>query len=113
MTPRQSQLLRYLAEEIEAREGIAPTMQEMCDHLGLKSKAGAHRMLEALEAHGFIRRVKHRARGIEVIRLPAKAIERTEDPSRLADRLIQRFGVREGVLVARVDELCDFLTEAR
>lgn len=113
MTPRQSQLLRFLAEETAARDGIAPSMQEMCDHLGLKSKGGAHRMLTALEAHGFIRRTKHRARAVEVIRLPSKAVARTEDPSSLANRLIHRFDVREGVLVVRIDDLCDFLTEAK
>ena len=38
--------------------------------LNLKSKSGIHRLITALEERGFIRRLAHRARALEVLKLP-------------------------------------------
>ncbi len=50
--------------------GVSPSFDEMKDALGLKSKSGIHRLVTGLEERGFIRRLPHRARAIEVLRLP-------------------------------------------
>jgi repressor LexA len=52
------------------RDGIPPSFDEMKDALDLRSKSGIHRLITALEERGFIRRLAHRARAIEIIRLP-------------------------------------------
>jgi len=50
--------------------GVSPSFEEMKDALGLKSKSGIHRLISGLEERGFIRRLPHRARALEVVRLP-------------------------------------------
>jgi repressor LexA len=59
----------YLDEELR-KKGVSPSFDEMKDALGLKSKSGIHRLITGLEERGFIRRLPHRARAIEVLRLP-------------------------------------------
>lgn len=111
MTPRQSQLLRFISEELRANDGVAPTFQEMSDHLKLGSKSQVHRLLASLERARFIRRIPGRSRAIEVIRLPRVPVPRSTDPAIVAASIEARFGpVREGVLVVRLAELCAFLT---
>ncbi|MDI9408742.1 MAG: transcriptional repressor LexA [Candidatus Pacebacteria bacterium] len=68
LTYKQAELLRFLDDYLR-REGVCPSFDEMKDALEVKSKSGVHRLLESLEERGFIRRLKHRARAIEVIRL--------------------------------------------
>lgn len=65
MTRRQAQLLAFL--RAEAVEGRCPTFDEMRAHLGLLSKSSAHRLIEALEERGKIRRLYNRVRAIEVL----------------------------------------------
>jgi len=67
LTQRQAQVLRFI-EEVNKEEGTSPSYEEIMAHLGLVSKSGVHRIVGALEERGFIRRVKHRRRAIEVIR---------------------------------------------
>jgi repressor LexA len=50
--------------------GIPPSFDEMKDALDLASKSGIHRLITALEERGFIRRLPHRARALEIIKLP-------------------------------------------
>ncbi len=69
LTKRQKDLLDVIHDGI-AREGICPSFDEMKKAVGLRSKSGIHRHLAALEERGFIRRLPHRARAIEVIKLP-------------------------------------------
>ncbi len=52
------------------RDGVPPSFDEMKEALDLRSKSGIHRLITALEERGFIRRLAHRARAIEVVRLP-------------------------------------------
>jgi repressor LexA len=69
LTRKQYELLLFIHER-QGDGGVSPSFDEMKDALGLKSKSGIHRLISALEERGFIRRLAHRARAIEVIRLP-------------------------------------------
>ncbi|MDE0779277.1 MAG: transcriptional repressor LexA [Alphaproteobacteria bacterium] len=70
LTRKQHQLLIFINEHLNAT-GVAPSFDEMKEALGLKSKSGIHRLISGLEERGFIRRLAHRARALEVLRLPA------------------------------------------
>ncbi len=72
LTRKQHELLHYINERLEAT-GISPSFEEMKDALGLRSKSGIHRLITGLEERGFIRRLPHRARALEVIKLPTEA----------------------------------------
>ncbi|MGO1117505.1 transcriptional repressor LexA [Rhodovibrionaceae bacterium A322] len=69
LTPKQYELLLYLHEQLTER-GVSPSFDEMKEALGLKSKSGIHRLITGLEERGFIRRLAHRARAVEILRLP-------------------------------------------
>jgi len=69
LTRKQYELLVYLDKQLR-KNGVSPSFDEMKDALGLKSKSGIHRLITGLEERGFIRRLPHRARAIEVLRLP-------------------------------------------
>lgn len=66
LTHQQSRLLEYL-KSYAGRDNISPSFQEMSEAIGLRSKAGVHRLISGLEERGFIRRLHGRARAIEVI----------------------------------------------
>ena len=72
LTRKQRELLLYINKHI-SEAGISPSFDEMKDALGLKSKSGIHRLITGLEERGFIRRLRHRARALEVLRLPHTA----------------------------------------
>jgi repressor LexA len=72
LTRKQHELLTYLQRYL-GDHGVSPSFDEMRDALGLKSKSGIHRLITGLEERGFIRRLPHRARAIEVLRLPEDA----------------------------------------
>src|ERR1700737_4572070 len=69
LTRKQYELLRFISERLK-ESGVPPSFDEMKDALDLRSKAGIHRLITALEERGFIRRLPNRARAIEVIKLP-------------------------------------------
>jgi repressor LexA len=69
LTKKQHQLLLFIHERMN-RDGVAPSFDEMKDALDLQSKSGIHRLIMALEERGFLRRLPHRARALEVIKLP-------------------------------------------
>ena len=71
LTRKQVELLSLINERMQA-DGVAPSFDEMKDALNLRSKSGIHRLITALEERGFIRRLPHRARAIEVLKLPDK-----------------------------------------
>ncbi len=71
LTPKQKQLLLFISDSIDAT-GVPPSFDEMKDALDLKSKSGIHRLIMALEERGFIRRLPHRARALEVVKLPER-----------------------------------------
>lgn len=72
LTRKQKELLFLIRDHIE-KDGIPPSFDEMKVALGLRSKSGIHRLITGLEERGFIRRLPHRARALEIIRLPAGA----------------------------------------
>ncbi len=74
LTEKQKELLLFIHERMQDK-GVPPSFDEMKDALDLKSKSGIHRLITALVERGFIRRLPHRARAIEVIRLPENAAE--------------------------------------
>ncbi|MEM9494453.1 MAG: transcriptional repressor LexA [Pseudomonadota bacterium] len=69
LTKKQHELLLFINERI-SESGVSPSFDEMKEALELKSKSGIHRLITALEERGFIRRLPHRARALEVLRLP-------------------------------------------
>jgi repressor LexA len=69
LTRKQHELLMFIHERIR-ESGVSPSFDEMKDALGLKSKSGIHRLITALEERGFIKRLAHRARALEILRLP-------------------------------------------
>ncbi len=69
LTRKQHDLLHFIHKRLQ-RDGVPPSFDEMKDALDLRSKSGIHRLITALEERGFIRRLAHRARAIEVLRLP-------------------------------------------
>src|SRR5438105_14360838 len=69
LTEKQKELLLFIHSRMQ-ESGVPPSFDEMKDALDLKSKSGIHRLITALVERGFIRRLPHRARAIEVIKLP-------------------------------------------
>ena len=69
LTKKQRDLLNFIHNRVQ-RDGVPPSFDEMKEALDLRSKSGIHRLITALEERGFIRRLAHRARAIEVVRLP-------------------------------------------
>ncbi len=69
LTRKQRELLQFLVDRI-GDDGICPSFEEMKDAVNLKSKSGIHRLISGLEERGFIRRLPHRARALEILRKP-------------------------------------------
>ena len=72
LTRKQFELLRFIHERL-TEAGVPPSFDEMKDALDLRSKSGIHRLITALEERGFIRRLPHRARALEVVKLPEES----------------------------------------
>ena len=72
LTKKQKNLLIYINKKIRS-SGVSPSYEEMKNALNLKSKSGIHRLISALEERGFIRRLAHKARALEVLKLPETA----------------------------------------
>ncbi|EZP70788.1 LexA repressor [Sphingomonas paucimobilis] len=69
LTPKQQELLSFIQNRLE-EGGVSPSFEEMKEALDLRSKSGIHRLINALEERGFIRRLPNRARALEVLKLP-------------------------------------------
>ena len=72
LTKKQKNLLLYINNKIRST-GVSPSYEEMKNSLNLKSKSGIHRLITALEERGFIKRLAHKARALEVLKLPETA----------------------------------------
>ncbi|MDG2522041.1 transcriptional repressor LexA [Caulobacter segnis] len=72
LTRKQHELLMFIHERIK-ETGVSPSFDEMKEALDLASKSGIHRLITALEERGFLRRLPHRARALEVVKLPSQA----------------------------------------
>lgn len=99
LTRKQRELLKFIQEKL-GETGISPSFDEMKEALGLKSKSGVHRLITGLEERGFIKRLPHRARALDVVRLPedqtAKALQAAQAPRQGEER-------RAGLNVIRGD----------
>lgn len=74
LTRKQHQLLSFIDNHLNT-DGVPPSYDEMKDALGLKSKSGIHRLITGLEERGFIRRLPHKARALEVLKRPQNMID--------------------------------------
>tara|TARA_B100001123_G_C14800639_1_gene824291 strand:- start:15 stop:701 length:687 start_codon:yes stop_codon:yes gene_type:complete len=72
LTKKQKNLLLFINKKIRST-GVSPSYEEMKNSLSLKSKSGIHRLISALEERGFIKRLAHKARALEVLKLPETA----------------------------------------
>jgi repressor LexA len=72
LTRKQHELLMFINQRLSAT-GVSPSFDEMKDALNLRSKSGIHRLISGLEERGFIRRLAHRARALEVVKLPEES----------------------------------------
>jgi repressor LexA len=80
LTRKQHDLLEFIQSRLQ-RDGVPPSFDEMKEALDLRSKSGIHRLITALEERGFIRRLAHRARAIEIVRLPESIEGRRPAPA--------------------------------
>lgn len=81
LTRKQLELLDFIKTRMDA-DGVPPSFDEMKEALDLRSKSGIHRLITALEERGFIRRLAHRARALEIVKLP-EAMEKVGFKPRL------------------------------
>ena len=72
LTKKQKNLLLFINKKLRSSR-VSPSYEEMKQSLNLKSKSGIHRLISALEERGFIKRLAHKARALEVIKLPETA----------------------------------------
>ena len=72
LTKKQKNLLMFINKKLRS-SGVSPSYEEMKQSLNLKSKSGIHRLISALEERGFIKRLPHKARALEVVKLPETA----------------------------------------
>lgn len=79
LTRKQHELLMFIDRHLRAT-GFSPSFEEMKEALRLKSKSGIHRLITALEERGFLKRRAHRARALEVLRLPENVSPRRAEP---------------------------------
>ncbi|MDJ0825150.1 MAG: transcriptional repressor LexA [Rhodobacter sp.] len=84
LTKKQLELLDFINKRMK-RDGVPPSFDEMKEALDLRSKSGIHRLITALEERGFIRRLAHRARALEILKLP----EALEKPSGFKPQVIE------------------------
>src|SRR5690349_21705792 len=85
LTRKQHELLMFIHERIK-ETGVSPSFDEMKEALDLASKSGIHRLITALEERGFLRRLPHRARALEVLKLPDSAAPAAPPRGRTAFR---------------------------
>src|SRR3569833_4727222 len=89
LTAKQRELLMFIRQRL-GEDGVSPSFDEMREALDLKSKSGVHRLISALEERGFIRRLPHRARALEVLKLPGEsAVAPSSERSRFSPAVIR------------------------
>ncbi len=95
LTKKQYELLKYIEAKL-SESSVSPSFDEMREALGLKSKSGIHRLISGLEERGFIRRLPHKARALEILKPPAAVHVRggkpTPDPGFSPQVIEGRFG---------------------
>lgn len=94
LTPKQHELLLFIENHLR-KTGCSPSFEEMKTALDLRSKSGIHRLISALEERGFLRRHKHRARALEVVKLPQDLLASKAEEAGFEPTVIQgNFGSR-------------------
>src|SRR3990172_12933989 len=93
LTTKQKELLTFINARLR-ETGVPPSFEEMKEALALQSKSGVHRLIMALEERGFIRRLPHRARAIEVIKLPEAMSEGAQRRPTFTPSVIEGSGPR-------------------
>jgi repressor LexA len=88
LTKKQRELLLFINQRLTAT-GVSPSFDEMKDALNLKSKSGIHRLVSGLEERGFIRRLPHRARALEVVKLPEESAAAPAERGRFSPTVIR------------------------
>lgn len=88
LTRKQYELLMFINRRLQ-QQGVSPSFEEMKEALKLKSKSGIHRLITGLEERGFIRRLPHRARALEILKMPENAREGA--PAKAGDDTAARF----------------------
>ena len=88
LTRKQLELLDFIRQRMDL-DGVPPSFDEMKEALDLRSKSGIHRLITALEERGFIRRLAHRARAIEIVKLPEAMEKPGFTPKAFTPRVIQ------------------------
>ncbi len=88
LTKKQLDLLELIHKRVQ-RDGVPPSFDEMKEALDLRSKSGIHRLITALEERGFIRRLAHRARALEIIKLPDSMMGAAATRPGFAPRVIE------------------------
>ncbi|HZK88918.1 MAG TPA: transcriptional repressor LexA [Stellaceae bacterium] len=88
LTRKQHELLMFINQRLTAT-GVSPSFDEMKDALKLRSKSGIHRLISGLEERGFIRRLAHRARALEVIKLPEDSAAAGSEKTRFSPTVIR------------------------
>jgi repressor LexA len=97
LTRKQHELLMFIHERIK-ETGVSPSFDEMKEALDLASKSGIHRLITALEERGFLRRLPHRARALEVVRMPEAATTAAPSKGRtpFKPQLVEKGAAPEG-----------------
>lgn len=88
LTKKQLDLLAFIHARVQ-RDGVPPSFDEMKEALDLRSKSGIHRLITALEERGFIRRLAHRARALEILKLPDAMMDKTQRSGGFEPRVIE------------------------
>ncbi len=87
MTKKQHELLIFISDRL-SETGVSPSFDEMKQALKLQSKSGIHRLISALEERGFIRRLPHRARALEVVRMPEMVVPQSAGRGKFSPTVI-------------------------
>ncbi|MBT8411957.1 MAG: transcriptional repressor LexA [Octadecabacter sp.] len=88
LTKKQLDLLEFIHKRVQ-KDGVSPSFDEMKEALDLRSKSGIHRLITALEERGFIRRLAHRARALEIVKLPDALQDKLGKQSGFTPRVIE------------------------
>ena len=103
LTQKQHDLLKFIDKRLK-KNSISPSYDEMKDALGLASKSGIHRLITALEERGFIRRLPHRARALEILKIPGEEILPSEQPANDQVSVPMMGKIAAGVPISAIEE---------
>ena len=90
LTRKQHELLTFIDKHLK-ETGVSPSFEEMKEGLNLRSKSGIHRLITALEERGFLRRHHHRARALDVVRMPENVAQATRSRAAAAAKVDAAF----------------------